>query len=330
MFQVLCVARYTTRRMNVPNFYVSDIDAMLGICLKHVCTSDYRQTVQLLLVLLGWQTQQTVVTFPLPNEVSSTVKSWTYKILRCLGNSFPPSTPAYLYPYPHPHRKVNTWFTITPKDEKRRRVLNNVNVINANKSGITGKCYSTQNRVRNFPQSLSNGSDYELFYHGTNHGSAKIIIEDGIDLNRGLNGKDFSNGDGFYVGRDLDEALGAKWDNCRPPVSAVIIFRVMKNELREQTIAGLDLQNDEHQWNEVVREFRSGKPNKNFLKGLMKYEYIEGPMSSGERKSSTNHIPVPGSYQLCVRPGDENDERQSYRCANLFDRSIHSVIFFER
>ena len=315
--------------MNVPNLHVSDTDTMLGVCLKHVCTSDYRQTVQSLLVLLGWQTQQTVVTFPLPNEVSSTVKSWTYKILRCLGNSFPTSTP---YPYPYPHRKVNTWFSITPKDEERRKVLDNVNVINATKSGITGRCYSTQYGVRNFPQSLSNGSEYELFYHGTSHGSAKIIIEDGIDLKRGENGKDFSNGDGFYVGRDLDKALVARWARNRPPVSAVIIFRVMKNELREQTIACLDLQNDEHEWKEVVREFRSTKPHKNFLKGLKKYEYIEGPMTSGEKKSSTNHIPVAGSYQLCVRPGDESDEsdeRQSYRCANLFDRSIHSVIFFE-
>lgn len=303
---------------------MSDTDTMLGIWLKHVYTSDYRQTVNLLLVLLGWQTQQTVVTFPLPDEVSSTFKSWTYNVLRCLGNSFPRSTP---YPYRHPHGKVNTWFPITPKDVKRRKVLNNVNVINVTKSGMKEKCYSTQNGVRNFLQSLSNG-DYELFYHGTNHGSAENIIEDGIDLSRGERRKDFSSRDGFYVGRDLDEALDATWASNRPSVSAVIIFRVMKNELRQQTIAGLDLQNDEHQWKEVVKEFRSENgPKKKFLESIEEYEYIEGPMSpiTGEKKSSTNPTPNDGSYQLCVKPGVD----QSYRCVNLFDRSIHSVIFLE-
>ena len=157
---------YTTRRMDALKLHVSDTDTMLDICLMHAYTSDYRQTVQFLLVFQGWLTQQTGVTFPLPNEVSSTVKSWTYNILRCLGNSFPRNTP-----YPYSPRNVNTWFIITPKDKARRKVLNNVNVINANKSGMTGKCYSTQNRVRNFPESLSN-NDYELFYHGTSHGSA--------------------------------------------------------------------------------------------------------------------------------------------------------------
>ena len=42
---------------------------------------------------------------------------------------------------------------------------------------------------------------------------------------------------------------------------------------------------------------------------------------TGEKKSSTNPTPIGGSYQLCVRHSD---------CANLFDLSIYSVIFFER
>jgi len=228
----------------------------------------------------------------------------------------PTSTP---YPYRHPHGKANTWFIITPKDRERRKVLDKVNVINANKSGMTGKCYSTQNGVCDFPHSLSN-SGYELFYHGTNHGSAEIILEDGIDLNRGEREKDFSSRDGFYVGRDFDEALDAKWARNRPPVSALIVFRVKKTEL--ETRASLNLQRDEYQWKEVVREFRSGEPDKRFRRRLRQYEYIEGPMSpiTGENKSSTNPTPIAGSYQLCVRHRD---------CANLFDRSIHSVIFFE-
>ena len=40
-----------------------------------------------------------------------------------------------------------------------------------------------------------------------------------------------------------------------------------------------------------------------------------------EKKSSMNPTPIAGSYQLCVRHSD---------CANLFDLSIYSVIFFER
>ena len=57
-----------------------------------------------------------------------------------------------------------------------------------------------------------------------------------------------------------------------------------------------------------------------FRRSVQQYEYIEGPMSpiTGEKKSSATPTPIADSYQLCVRRSD---------CANLFDRSIHSVIF---
>ena len=58
--------------------------------------------------------------------------------------------------------------------------------------------------------------------------------------------------------------LDATWASNRPSVSAVIVFQVIKTELRQETRAGLELQNDEHQWKEMVREFRSEYPGKRF------------------------------------------------------------------
>ena len=87
---------------------------------------------------------------------------------------------------------------------------------------------------------------------------------------------------------------------------------------------GLDLRKPERkkEWQRIVSQFRSGKPDKKFRKDLNRnHQFIEGPMASLSCKNP--HLEYPkqkdGTYQLCVRDDD---------CAQLFDRSLHSVVFF--
>ena len=227
--------------------------------------------------------------------------------------------------FPYQENTINEWFALSIDGVQREQA---VNIINVDKDGKTRKCYTAQNRVDNcFPESLED-DEFEIFFHGTGHKSAKNIMEDGIDVTKGKKQQDFSNGDGFYLGKNFDEAC--RWARSRghpKTAAAVLVFRVNKLELRgEDNEKGLDLRdlvnNNENmkEWQEVVRQFRCG-PDRKFHKEIKKsYQFIEGPMASISGKN-----PLPrlrdGSYQLCVRKD---------LCVELFDRSLHSIVFFDK
>lgn len=295
------------------------VNELRSVWLKGVDASDYLQTARSLLAILGRQRQPRMETFMAAFAVLYQLSSYTESL-------FPSDVPRYIENhfftcgrFPYQHTKINQWFTLSSADSELREQA--VNIINVDRNGITRKCYTTQDRVRNFPESLLT-SDYEIFFHGTRPESAQDIIEHGIDLSKGARRKDFSNGDGFYLGKNFDEAWSTTWASNRPPCSAVLVFQVRKSELRAKRNS-LDLQGDNEQWREVVREFRSGKPDQKFRKNFRQYEFIEGPMSpiSSESQNFKHPTPIGGSYQLCVR---------NVSCAELFDQSLHSVIFFER
>ena len=100
--------------------------------------------------------------------------------------------------FPYQGSKINEWFVqeFRSEDQKEKKV---VNVINVNQEGRRMNSYRTQGQAGNFPDCLV-ADDYEVFFHGTNHRSAQDIIERGIDLTKGKEAQDFSDGDGYYVG----------------------------------------------------------------------------------------------------------------------------------
>ena len=200
---------------------------------------------------------------------------------------------------------VNEWFTLfteggnVDKDGKERNTVQNQ----------TDNC---------FLESLDD--EFEIFFHD---------MECGIDVNKGREKQDFSDGDGFYLGKNFEEAC--RWTRSRgQPNTAVLVFRVKKFELRgDDNEKGLDLRDlvnnnqNMREWQEVVRQFRN-RPDRKFRKDINRsYQFIEGPMASisGKNPSSLSHPrQKDGSYQLCVR-------KDNY--AELFDRSLHSVVFFD-
>ncbi|KAL9959788.1 hypothetical protein ACROYT_G033144, partial [Oculina patagonica] len=226
--------------------------------------------------------------------------------------------------FPYQEDTINEWFTLPTDDVQRDQALN---IINVDKEGNTRKCYTSQNQTDNcFPESLED-DEFEIFFHGTKHKSAQNIIDDGINVKLGNEKQDFSDRDGFYLGKNFDEAY--RWTRSRGyPNMAVLVFRVNKLELRgNNNEKGLDLRDSENlkEWQEVIRQFRN-RPDRKFRKIIDKsYQFIEGPMASISGKNPRSSVSHPrqkdGSYQLCVR---------SVNCAGLFDRSLHSVVFFDK
>ena len=250
---------------------------------------------------------------------------WTFfaRTLSSLSRNFPKWSMCSRFPFKED--KINEWFDheLPSEGDEDNKVIK---IMNVDQTERTSKIYM-KDQPENFPMSLSN-DNFEFFVHGTNHQSAKNIIEKGILLGEGAARQDFSDGSGFYLGNDLEEAV--QWARHRyPGAEAVLIYQVDRNELRgDNNEKGLDLRNNKPEWKRVVKEYRltagSGRrqeqPNKTYRKNLNQNHFIEGPMASVSRN---NPIPTEkvGTYQLCVRKED---------CAKLFDRSLRYVIFFER
>ena len=222
-----------------------------------------------------------------------------------------------LFPFQREIR--NEWFTLPFTRRRGHEAVRVINVTCIREFGIRrrGRSYLSDHGVDNF-QSLS-VSGCELLFHGTSHVSAQDIVNHGIDLNRGGKKKDFSDGGGFYLCNDFNEASSAIWAGNRPPCSAVLVFQVPSNKLRKRRYLDLQAANEREQRIEVVRNFRLGSPPRSFLTKLRRCHFIEGPMAGGGQNFQ-RPVPNEGSYQLCIRNKD---------CAELFDQSLHSVVFFE-
>ena len=269
------------------------------------------RTLQEIVEWFNRPTIDNVENFPLARRLFLHLSSQFANVFEHFGNVF-----FKCNRFPYEETVTNEWFTL-PDDENDRKQP--VMVMNVNKEGKKRKCYLSQDGVDDFMKSIID-EDHQVFFHGTRHQYAQDIIEGGIDIKMGARRQDFSNGDGFYLGDDFEEAC--RWPASRGhPNTAVLVFRVEKTELRDQD-KGLDLRNDRTRWQELVSQFRSGKPDLKFVKSLRKCEFIEGPMASMSSKNPNFNHPrqKENTYQLCVRKD---------RCAEVFDRSLHSVIFFE-
>ena len=299
-------------------------DGFCSICSNILKIMDagisHHATNRLLSSIIDWLGQPNfeISVFPAPSEL------WLFSHLTFTFSKFVLRYSASIFTncsrFPYQEETVNEWFTVSTEGVQPDKA---VRIMNVDKDGQTKKCYTAQNPIDNFPVSLED-DDFEMFCHGTSHDNAQDIIECGINLTKGKGKQDFSTGDGFYLGKSFHEAY--KWTKTRGHfTSAVLVFRVNKVELRgDDNDNGLDLRKPESkkEWQAVVSQFRSGKPDKKFRKDLNRnYQFIEGPMASLSSKNPRLDYPKQkdGTYQLCVRNED---------CAELFDRSLHSVVFF--
>ena len=196
---------------------------------------------------------------------------------------------------------------------------------------VKAKCFTDVRSARSYLESDFK-KQFEFWYHGTNSSAANNIAEVGIQLERGLAGKDFSDGCGFYLSDQVKPAC--RWSMKRftnKPSKAILQFKVPKLFLASKK-DGVDLCQKYDKgmkiWREIVRFHRSqGHDAMNMKLVLRRSSYIIGPLSNDGcwhiHKSDPNWPKLLNTSwnQLCLR----NNE-----IADQFDRFLYKIAFVEK
>lgn len=287
---------YTVERISC--FLITELSANDFIQVKKHCRSLQHQEVQ----------KTTTVAL---SEIFWSPKFFFAPLLRCITDKS-----LYCGRFPHHENVVNEWF-YHPSDTKNRN--QKVKEINVEKeAGTSWDDDNLFSMAKLNELKLCEDDTFEIFYHGTHHGFVQSII-DGINLDKGKRGNEFSDGGGFYVTKSLSE--GNKWadDKSGGGSSAVLVFRVNKVKLRDnENIQGLDLMGNDkrEEWQNLVKIcLSSDERYPDIVEG---YGFIEGPLV-GNIDSEDNPIPMNGSHQLCILTDD---------CVPLFNRSLCAVVYF--
>ncbi|XP_029190138.1 uncharacterized protein LOC114957002 [Acropora millepora] len=159
-----------------------------------------------------------------------------------------------------------------------------------------------------------------VLYHGTDHHSAANILFRGIHLRAGRQNRDFSCGSGFYLTKNLDEAV--YWATSTTTKPAILVFQVSHVENLDSA-KRLNLNNNEARWYEIVTSFRSGRRTAPTWKSVSVYDLIEGPQATMRYDEASREVfwkPKPSSYQMCLISED---------FAETFEKNLHSIFFLE-
>ena len=204
----------------------------------------------------------------------------------------------------------NKWFN---RDDV---IIANV-VTKENESSI-----KTQSILREFEL---NDEEYVFLFHGTDHKSACDIMSGrGIHLGAGRKKRDFSSGAGFYLTKNLDDAL--RWAYSTTVKPAILVFSVERdflNKARKPSLNGVD---GITKWREIVHFFRLDKGPGSIRSSLSAYDLIEGRSAkatrSGERGDGEDLIfeQNTSSYQMCLI---------SKKFAETFQKKLHSILFYD-
>ena len=163
---------------------------------------------------------------------------------------------------------------------------------------------------------------YTLYFHGTDHDSAKDILQRGVDLTTGRQRRDFSSGLGFYVTKDFRIALN--WAKSITSKPVLLIFQVQRSfpdRFRKRSFLE-NCANDMMEWEKVVASFRSGDITPEIQKLVKDLDFMEGPEAILTGRNEIDELIFerkPRSHQMCFF---------SEAIAEEFDRSLNSMIFY--
>ena len=207
--------------------------------------------------------------------------------------------------------------SIAESENKYHESISHVNIMSvATKEWRTSKI-TPQTKLSDF-EPLPD-EQHVILFHGTDQQSVANILGRGIYLCAGRQKRDFSCGRGFYLMKNMDEALN--WAKSTTAKPAILAFKVNREYL--DAARKLNLNENEGRWREIVSSFRSGRRTAKTRKALSSYDLIEGPMATVMRGSETSQDlvlePKPLSYQMCLI---------SREIAETFQKSLHSVLFF--
>ena len=206
--------------------------------------------------------------------------------------------------FPYNEEITNQWFPHNILGEPGQQVINTLNVsLNEEQRKDWQKWQNIVKEEADLPN-----FDGTLFFHGTSHESALNILQEGINITRGGQRLDFSDGEGFYITKNFSESIEyATFARSRGSAhhanlgAAVLIYDVNEEELN-QNFRGFKLYNDLNLWRNVVREYRQlgrGQINTDFREELESNDFIEGPLSRGFTNNEFQQIhPTNASFAL--------------------------------
>ena len=167
------------------------------------------------------------------------------------------------------------------------------------------------------------------WFHGTDHKSALNIVRNGIDLEKGKAGADFSDGNGFYLTSSYDFAR--KWPlKMSKETNAIVVFKIENTEQILSERVGKSFMEGDDSWKAILRYFRNCKDSQEcgLKKGkeFRRMQYVYGLMScDGDRSKDSKWQPrprIPPVYQLCIK--------DDFLAEEVFNNgsNIHKVFFF--
>ena len=220
--------------------------------------------------------------------------------------------------FPFESDLTNSWFQLPNTNEESESNLDPclVNISNL----VTTESTALQDIRSKLDGFLAQRDWATVLYHGTDHDSAADILFRGIHLRAGRQNRDFSCGSGFYLTKDLDEAVN--WAASTTTKPAILVFQV-SHVGNLDSAKRLDLNNDEAKWYEIVASFRSGRRTAKTWKSVSAYDLIEGPQATMRYDEASGELlwkPKPSSYQMCLISDD---------FAEIFEKTLHSVFFLE-
>ena len=198
--------------------------------------------------------------------------------------------------FPYKENYLNAWFrTLVQRDGGKGGRSEQAEISAINTTTIEEAKAHIEEKTTEFRSSNPNG---QLYFHGTDHKSAKDILENGIKLREGEGQCDFSHKKGFYVTNDFGYALD--YVHTKVKASAVIIFNISDDYLRSLRCLDLIGPMKRRDWESVTKFFRHGdnrRLDQRLYNQIENCQYIIGPISGGATPGTRRQDLI----QICIK-----------------------------
>ena len=264
---------------------------------------------------------ETIMARSSQGNTQSHIEAWEWAEIfiqdECTYN--PLLSPLFFLQFPFQSDLTDSWFQVPPitDDEESENDPDpcHVNIVNF----VTKESHASKDIHSKLDDFLSQSNGTTVLYHGTDHHSAVNILFQGIDLSAGRHNRDFSSRSGFYLTKNMDEAID--WALSTTAKPAILVFQVNQEDL--DGAKNLDLSNNEERWCEIVTSFRSGRRTATTRESVSAYDLIEGPQATVRYDEATCELlweQKPSSNQICLISEDFAEE---------FQKTLHSILFFD-
>ncbi|XP_067023728.1 uncharacterized protein [Acropora muricata] len=137
--------------------------------------------------------------------------------------------PWFFLQFPFQSNLTNSWFQVPPitddEESENDPDPSHVNIMNF----VTKESHASKDIHSKLDDFFSRSNGTTVLYHGTDHQSAVNILFQGINLSAGRQNRDFSSRSGFYLTKNMDEAIN--WALSTTAKPAILVSKVNQADL---------------------------------------------------------------------------------------------------